>query len=257
MWYISEGKRREKLFEYIHCNRTTGDELCNSIFKISEKSSFNTKDWRSQTMDKATNTSGRNKGCVVFLQEKAPLAVYNSCANHDLNLVLCKCSKKPEIHVMLDSLKQLGIFFKYSPKRCRQFEDCVEQHNATLPQNKNIIKKRFKMFCETRWVEKSLVLEDFQKMHEPLLQCFESITLTGGWDGNSVIQASGLLKSIRNSTFIASFHTIKYFSGFIHRLSLTLQGSECDILRAFQIIDSVKQVLQNVRSNICETFPSV
>ena len=66
----------------------------------------------------------------------------SSCANHELNLVFGKCSKVPEIHVMLDLLKQLGIFFKYSSKRCRRFEDCVEQHNATLPQNKKIAKKR-------------------------------------------------------------------------------------------------------------------
>ena len=81
------------------------------------------------------------------------------------------------------------------------------------------------MFCETRWVEKNIVLEDFQKMYEPLLQCLEGITPTDGWDGNSVIQVSGLL------------------FGFTHRVSLTLQGSECDILKAFQIIGSVKQVL--------------
>ena len=37
---------------------------------------------------------------------------------------------------------------------------------------------------------------------------------------------------------------------------MTLQGSECDILKAFQIIGSVKQVLQNLRSNIDETFAS-
>ena len=104
---------------------------------------------------------------------------------------------------------------------------------------------------------KNIVLEDFQKIYEPVLQCLESITSTGGWDGNSGIQASGLLKSIANSTFIAAFHTIKCFFGFTHRLSLTLQGSDCDILKAFRIIGSVKQVLQNVRSNIDETFASV
>ena len=50
---------------------------------------------------------------------------------------------------------------------------------------------------------------------------------------------------------------MKYFFGFNHRLSLTLEGSGCDILKAFQIIGSVKQVLQDVRSNIEETFASV
>ena len=91
------------------------------------------------------------------------------------------------------------------------------------------------MFCKTQWVEKNNVPEDFQKIYEPLLQCLQSITLTNGWDSNSVIQASGLLKSITNSTFIAAFHKIKYFFGLVHRLGLTLQGFECNILKAFQL----------------------
>ena len=69
------------VFEYIDCDRTTGEELCNSIFKVFEKSPFYIKDCRSQTVDGAANRSGRNKGCALLLQEKAPLVVYNYCAN--------------------------------------------------------------------------------------------------------------------------------------------------------------------------------
>ena len=70
-----------------------------------------------------------------------------------------------------------------------------------------------------------------------------SIKSKDGEGDHSVIQVSGLLKSIANYTLIAAFHTIKYFFDFTHRLSLTLLGSECDIFKAFQIIGSVKQVL--------------
>ena len=58
----------------------------------------------------------------------------------------------------------------------------------------------------------NFVLENFQKMYEPLLQCIESITSTDASNSNSFIQASGLLKSKTNYTFIASFHTIKYLA---------------------------------------------
>ena len=61
------------------------------------------------------------------------------------------------------------------------------------------------MFCETRWVEKNIVLEDFQKMY-----CMSH-----------------------------SYNVLKVF-GFTSRLSLTLQRSECDILKIFQIIGSIK-----------------
>ena len=55
------------------------------------------------------------------------------------------------------------------------------------------------MFCETRWVEKTLYLktfrrcmEDFQMIYEPLIQFLKSITSTDGWDGKCVIHTSGL-----------------------------------------------------------------
>ena len=115
-------------------------------------------------MDGAAKMPGQNNGCAVLLQEKAFLAVYNYCANHDLNLVCGKCSKVPEIHSMLDLQKQLETFFEYSPKRCHQFEDCIEQH-TTLLQNEKITKKKFKIFYETQWMGKNIVFEDFQKMY--------------------------------------------------------------------------------------------
>ena len=205
--------------------------------------------------NRLSNKLGRNKGCSVLLQDKALLAAFNYCANHDLNLVLGKCSKVSEIHVMLDSLKQIGIFFKYSPAWFCWFEDCVEQHHRTLPKIKRLPTRDLRCFGkQDRW-KKKIVFEDFWKMYGPLLQCIESIR-SNGWDDNSFIRVSGLLKLITYSTFIAAFHKIRYFFGFTHRFNLTLRGSECDILKVFQILGSVKQVLQNVRSNIDETFAS-
>ena len=93
---------------------------------------------------------------------------------------------------------------------------------------------------------KNIVLEDFQKIYVTLLQCLESITSTDGWDRNGIVQVSRLLKSITNSTFITAFQTIKYFFGFTHRLSLTLQGSECDILSL-----SSYRVCSKTSSTIC------
>ena len=56
------------------------------------------------------------------------------------------------------------------------------------------------------------------------IACSKFLETWDDWDGNSVVQPPTLLKSITNSTFIAAFHTIKYFFGFTHKLSLALQG---------------------------------
>ena len=60
-------------------------------------------------------------------------AIYNYCCSHDLNLVLCKASQVKEVQLMLDTVKQLGIFFKYSPKRSRRLEAAVVEVNPEDP----------------------------------------------------------------------------------------------------------------------------
>lgn len=62
-------------------------------------------------MDGAGNMSGKYNGCAAKFREHSSNAVYHYCSSHDLNLVLCKSSQVKEIHIMLEALKQLGIFF--------------------------------------------------------------------------------------------------------------------------------------------------
>ena len=75
LWSIFEEKLRERLFEYIECDGTAGAELGNGIFKVFEKSIFNIKDCRCQTMDRVVIMSGRNNVCAVqfFCKRKLPL----------------------------------------------------------------------------------------------------------------------------------------------------------------------------------------
>ncbi len=76
---------------------------------------------------------------------------------------------------MLDTLKQLGIFFKYSPKRTRRLEEAIEHVNSTRSREECIKKSKFGVFCETRWCEKHATLQDFDDMYEALLERLEAI----------------------------------------------------------------------------------
>jgi hypothetical protein len=107
-------------------------------------------------MDGAGNMSGKYNGCAAKFTEHSPKVLYHYCCSHDLNLVLCKSCELKEIHLMLDSLKQLGLFFKYSPKHTRRLEKAVNEINTENPLQKQIGASKFKLFCETRWVEKYL-----------------------------------------------------------------------------------------------------
>ena len=70
---------------------------------------------------------------------------------------------------MLDTLKKLGIFFIYSPKRSRRLEKAVEEYLSGKSKSNEITKTKFKIFCETSWTEKHTTLENFRYMYEPLI----------------------------------------------------------------------------------------
>ena len=69
------------------------------------------------------NFSGQIKGCAALFQQTVPHATYFHCSNHDLNLALCHtCKDIPEIRNMLSCVTEVGLFFKYSPKRSHVLE---------------------------------------------------------------------------------------------------------------------------------------
>ncbi|XP_052804678.1 52 kDa repressor of the inhibitor of the protein kinase-like [Mya arenaria] len=150
---------------------------------------------------------------------------------------------------MLDTLTQLGLFFKYSPKRSRRLEEAVTKANSTRPKSEQISKSKFHVFCETRWVEKQTTLRDFSSMYEPIVECLEAIgQLESGWDTKAVTDAYGLLKKITDSTFIVCFQTVLHMFGYVIGISSKLQGTSLDIIQAYEMVTHVKTSVSEARN---------
>ncbi|XP_052809413.1 52 kDa repressor of the inhibitor of the protein kinase-like [Mya arenaria] len=150
---------------------------------------------------------------------------------------------------MLDTLTQLGLFFKYSPKRSRRLEEAVTEANSTRPKSEQISKSKFHVFCETRWVEKQTTLRDFSSMYEPIVECLEAIgQLESGWDTKAVTDAYGLLKKITDSTFIVCFQTVLHTFGYVIGISSKLQGTSLDIIQAYEMVTHVKTSVSEARN---------
>ena len=49
-----------------------------------------------------------------------------------------------------------------------------------------------KLFCEIRWVQKHIVLEEIQLLYDPILKTLEKITTEKGWDCKTIDLANGL-----------------------------------------------------------------
>lgn len=195
----------ERLLEFDASDRITGEALCDDIVSSLTEAGLDIQFCRSQTMEGAGNMAGKQAGCAARFKLLSPKADYHYCSSPDLNLALCKCCQVKEIHMMLDALKQVGIFFKYSPKRSRRLEAVIEITNSTHPQPEQISKSKFSVFCETRWVAKHTTLCDFNDMYESLLGCLGAIgQLETGWDTKPATGAYGRMKRITESSFIMS-----------------------------------------------------
>ena len=66
---------------------------------------------------------------------------------------------------MLDTLKNLGIFFTYSPKRSERLEKAVEEYNSGKSKSNEIKKKQSSKLS----VKLRGTLENFMDMYEPLI----------------------------------------------------------------------------------------
>ena len=245
--YVKNGKPIERLIEYIECESITGVALCEEMKRTLLNLNLRLEDTVSQTYDEAANFSGHVKGCAKLFQETVEHAQYFHCSNHDLNLALCHtCNDVPEICNMLACVTELGLFFKYSPKRKMLLESIIEEENRKRDKKNKIHIQKVKVFCETRWIERHVVLEEVQILYEPLLQTLETITLHKGWERKSVDVANGLLKNIADSTFLVALNVCSYTLGFTKQLSVMLQGTTMDVIEAYKQIQLVKRQLNSL-----------
>lgn len=113
------------MIEFVECQETTGAAIAEHIERIKELG-LNMINCRSQSYDNAANMTGIHKGCATKIKESFPKSKFYYCMNHDLNLAVSKSCQLSEMMIMLENTKQLGIFFKYSPKRQHYLEESFD-----------------------------------------------------------------------------------------------------------------------------------
>ena len=115
-----------------------------------------------------------------------------------------------------------------------------------------INKTKVKVFCETRWIQRHVVLEEVQLLYEPILKTLEKISSEKRWDCKTMDQAHGLTKNLTKSTFLVALRVCAYTLGFKKPLSAMLQGTCMDVIDGYKHI--VKEQLKTLCKNCDKTF---
>ena len=164
-----------------------------------------------------------------------------------------------EEHFAHETIKSVGLFCHFPPKRQRELERAIEKENTRrrVAEEPDIPLRKIGVLCETRWVERHTTLADFHVLYTPLLKCFDAVVHSGRYDGKAVTEANGLLIAIVSGKFLVAFHICRFMSRHLYDLSRLLQGTSKHIVVAYDEVKIVIDQLHDVRSKAEEEIHTV
>ena len=132
-------------------------------------------------------------------------------------------------------ISKVAMFFTNCPKRQAAF---AKKINHSEQPNR---KKHLLDLCRTRWMERHEALENFCQFYEIIVPLMKEIKMsTSGWNSDTVADACSLLSTITNMQFVMAFVVAWKGLSLVKGLSIGLQSSCADIIKAHRHIDVTK-----------------
>jgi hypothetical protein len=235
--YLHENCLREDFLTFLEVHEKNSLALAQLIINSLNSLGLDSNKLRGQGYDGAAVMSGHLTGVQATIREKAPKAVFSSCASHALNLVLCKSCELAPIRNMIGIISEISAFFSQSSLR----SDAVKNEiSVLLPSNKS---KKLVSFCATRWVERHSALISFLELFPAVHATLEKLS-----SERRDVNAHLLLKGICNFQFIVALHVAVNASTIFHSLSKQLQSGDIDLPAACLHLSNVAEELERQRS---------
>lgn len=145
--YVFDGNVKEVFADFVEVERITGKELADTIVQSLTKWGLSLTHMRGQCYDGASNMAGARSGCSAIIRQMAPLAIYQHCAAHRLNLAIVSACKIMAFRNTESYIGEMARFFEFSAKRQRLLDKTIEKICPSAHA------KKLKDTCKTRWVQ--------------------------------------------------------------------------------------------------------
>lgn len=259
--FVDEGKNiREEFIKFVHMDNVSGHSIATAILHSLDKKQLDATHIRVQTYDGAAAMSSENVGVQKRIREVSPLAMYSHCVGHCLNLVIVHSCKIPLVRNTIDKMKEVCLFFNYSPKREGLLKSVISKEVLHAEKRKPLLN-----LCATRWAERHSAYSHFYASYVYMVYSLEVIAhglhqdkgydhAQGNWASKTKQDASGLLASITSFDFILSFVTVYVMLSHLDGISKKLQSSSQDIFQAYEMVTEVTQVYRKLRHDVVVHF---
>ncbi|KAF0703227.1 zinc finger MYM-type protein 6-like, partial [Aphis craccivora] len=241
--YVND-KVYERIIGFKKCTTTTGQAFADLVVQTLQSKGISLNNCIGNSTDGASNMQGQYSGFAKKMEDLVPNQVHVWCVGHILNLVLQDVTSS-EMHAanLFELLNSTASFIRRSHVRMDRWNDIVT-------------KMKLNLIGETRWWAKEVALKKIFGLFDTnnfngilfkkLIQVMKTIKDSVQNDSESRAKASGFIENfIKYETVLTAMVFLKIFS-ITGPLSKYLQGKNCDILQAYNMIKKSEVQLQQV-----------
>ena len=237
--FVKEGAVHETLVDMPSSQELDAESITTALLKSLRQCNIDPNKMLSQCYDGASVMSGKNGGVQRKLQEKLNKTIpYVHCFNHQLHLaVVHAIGENPDIERFFGVCNRVYNFARH-PTLTALYEG-----------------SKLQRLLEQRWsghFESTLrIIEN----HNSLIDLFQHSR--GSSNADICVDAEGLLQQIREKKFLFIAYMVYNILLKLRPADKLLQDRTCDLTTGIQLINSSIESIQNMRSDIDETFLSI
>ncbi|XP_050065265.1 zinc finger MYM-type protein 1-like [Aphis gossypii] len=247
--YCTSTGVEERLLGFFPIKDHHGQSMYKVLHDFLEKSKLNIMNIRGQSYDNASNMSGQFKGLQAYVKNKNPLAVFIPCTAHSLNLVgINSVNCCTEAVNFFDFVHKLYNFFSGSTHRWNILINILkkEEKNSVKENSRRLL--TLKSLSDTRWSCHVEACKAIVVNYEQILTALKSM-YDGEENNVTTIDAKSLWKKmVKRETGYMSllWNDIMEIS---NKTSTELQHSNCDTMKAINLLKSLKIYVLSVRDS--------
>lgn len=195
--------------------------------------------------DGASVMIGKHNGVAAKLKEVNPVLLNVHCICHKLALACTDTNTEIQyIKKVEETLRQLWKYFEHSPKRLAVYlkaqinlKKCQLQLNE---QSENILIRRLKKACSTRWLSFDKAVSAAHQEYEALLYTLHMLDEAG------CATAHGLLGRMRDVKFLGTIYILRDVLPILSKLSKAFQAGSVNFSQIIPLVNSTKASLQEL-----------
>ncbi|XP_028319758.1 THAP domain containing 12b isoform X2 [Gouania willdenowi] len=215
--------------------------------QLADRWGLSMEDCRGQAHKATGSTATKMRVVAVLLMEKYPLALNVPCSHLALNIHLANSLPFPNVQVVIETLRRIGIFFK------TQFtQDELDKAIVTHYQKNEEKGAAVKQACSSDWTEEHNVFDVLVDVLPPLLLCMDAIRENeeGTFVESVTAEAYSLSEILADFEIVVTIVILKNVLTFTRAFGRNLQGETMNVFFAASSLTAVLHSLNEVNDNI-------